>query len=382
LLKQLACRIRLSLLLVTSACGASADPDESPRGIWSDATSWRLVELARFGATEGDGPEVFSNVIDLTVDPLGRPWIADAQESTIRVFDDAGRHVRTIGRKGAGPGEFGSIAGMQWDTKGRLWVLDAGNARFAIYDTAGALIETRPRQAVMSTSPWPGRFDRQGRLYDVDGGLAADGTILTSIVRSREGEQTRDTFAVPDFKAELFELRQGDSRNRMISQINVPFTGTQLWAVAPDGSVWITNTARYRLERHAFDSGIQQVIERKHTPVPVTVEERERRLEDYRNFVRKGGRIDESRIPDTHPALINFLVDDEGNLWVSPTPQAGDGRVMDVFRPDGQYLGRVPLGLPQRSSPRVIRNNRMLVVTRDSLDVPSVTLLRVDKPGQ
>lgn len=323
---------------------------------------------------------MFSNVVDVSIDPLGRAWIADGQESTLRVFDDEGRHVRTVGRKGRGPGDFGSIAGMQWDTADRLWVVDIGNARFAIYDTAGVLLESKPRQSLINRAPWPGRFDRQGRLYDVDGGLAPDGSILTSIVRSREGEQTRETFRVPEFEPEQFEVRRGDSRNRIISQVNVPFTGTQLWAVDPNGTVWIANTARYRVERHAFAGGIQQVIERSHTPVPVTAEERKRRLEDYRDFVREGGRIDESRIPDTHPALYGFIVDDEGNVWVSPTPPAADRRVMDVFRPDGQYLGSVPLRLPQRSSPRVIRNNRMLVVTRDSLDVPSVTLLRVDKP--
>lgn len=339
------------------------------------------MELARIGATEGDGPDVFSNVVDVSIDPLGRAWIADGQESTIRVFDGQGRHIRTVGKKGRGPGEFGSIAGMQWDTANRLWVLDIGNARFALYDTAGVLIETKPRQSLVNRAPWPGRFDRQGLLYDVDGKVDADGAILMSIVRSREGEQTRETFQIPKFEPERFEVQRGDSRNRIISQINVPFTGTQLWAVDADGSVWIANTARYRLERHRFDgSGIQQVIERSHTPVQVTAQERRRRLEDYRDFVREGGRIDESRIPKTHPALYGFIVDDEGNLWVSPTPRTPETRVMDVYRPDGEYLGSVPLRVPQRSSPRVIRDNLMLVIVRDSLDVASVIILRVDKP--
>lgn len=368
------------LILLTAACGSPDRAQESPPGKWTGGDQWRLVELARIGSVEGAGPDVFANVVDVTLDPLSRVWVADGQE--IHVFDERGRHVRRIGRKGSGPAEFRSIAGMQWDPANRLWVLDSGNARFAIYDTAGLLLDTRRREASLTTSPWPGRFDRQGRLYDVDGGVRPDGSIRTSVIRFNPAREARDTFEIPFFKEEVFEFTRGDARNRTVTQINVPFTGTQLWALDPEGYVWIANTAQYRLERHRFTGGIQSVMQRNHAAVPVTREERQRRLDEYQDFVRQGGRIDPSRIPRAYPALYGFLFDDEGHLWVSPITPANQSRVLDVFELNGSYLGRVSLPTARRSSPRMIRNNRMLVVERDSLDVPRVILLSIQKPGR
>jgi sugar lactone lactonase YvrE len=367
------------LACTLTACGSTGAEDAAPKAAWGEGQAWRLVEETRIGAMEGNGPEVFGIVVDVTLDPLGRAWIADGQQQDIRVFDDRGRHVRTIGRKGAGPAEFMSIGGMRWESENRLWVLDGGNARFAIYDTAGTLVETRPRQSALTTSPWPGRFDDQGRLYDVDGDFGPDGAIRTSIVRSAPGARSRDTFQIPPFKEEVFEITRGDKRNQHVTQVNVPFTGTQFWALDPEGYVWIANTAEYRIERHAFTGAVERVVQQKHRKVPVEPGERERRLDDYRDFVRQGGRIDVSRIPSSYPALHGFLFDDEGHLWVSPITGEQEGRVLDVFELGGRYLGRVALPTPRRSSPRIIRNGRMLVVARDSLDVQSIVVLRLDR---
>jgi sugar lactone lactonase YvrE len=367
------------LALLTAGC-ARNDAGPAPQGEWG-GTPWRLVEEARIGAADGSGPDVFGSVVDVTLDPLGRAWVADGQAREIRVFGARGEHVRTIGGRGGGPAEFGAIAGMRWAGDDRLWVLDGGNARFAVYDTAGTLVETRPRTATFVTSPWPGRFDREGRLYDVDGTVAPDGSITTYVVRNASDGASRDTFHLPHFEPELFELRRGDARNRTVSQVNVPFTGSQFWALDPEGYVWIANTARYRIERHRFDGGVARVVERPHTPPPVTRAERQSRLDGLSDFVRQGGRIDPARIPDTHPALHGFLFDDAGHLWVSPVTSAEEGRVLDVFRLDGSHLGRAALPTPARSSPRAIRGDRMLVVARDSLDVPTVIVLRIEKPA-
>lgn len=75
------------------------------------------------------------------------------------------------------------------------------------------------------------------------------------------------------------------------------------------------------------------------------------------------------------------MFDDEGHVWVRPVTPADEEQGLDVFESDGRYLGRVALPLGQRSSPWVIRDGRMAVVARDSLDVPAVVLLRVKKPG-
>lgn len=379
------------LAVLVSGCGGSEDGAaengariirSGEQGEWRAGQAWRLVEEVRIGAADGEGPEVFGNVVDVALDEMGRVWVADGQQNQIRVFDARGNHVRSVGKKGGGPGEFAGIDGMEWAPDWRLWVLDAGNSRFAVYDSSGTLVGTQRRNSILSSTPWPGRFDDQGRLYDVNGQVGSDGSIETTIVRSAQDGQGADTFRVPRFEPALFRLARGNATNRVITEVNVPFTGSQVWAVDPQGYVWVANTARYRIERHAFSGGIDRIVERTHTPVPVSREERTRMLERYRGFIQKGGKVDLARIPDTHPALNGFLFDDTGHLWVSATTDARKGRVLDVFEPAGTYLGRVAFPSPAVGSVRTIRGGRLVVVARDSLDVPTIILMRIEKPGR
>jgi sugar lactone lactonase YvrE len=379
----------LLLFFLLSACdrGAKSTNGSSavsvvgnePRGAWPGGREWRVIEEARIGSVDEGGPEAFANVIDASIDALGRVWVADAQRHQLLVFDSQGTYVRSVGRRGAGPEEFGNIAGMAWDPDERLWVLDAGNARFAVYDTTGKLVSTRPRNSVITASPWPGRFDDSGRMYDLAGEVKPDASVLPLIVRFDSAGQPRDSFRLPRFEPEVFSVTSGDKRNQTITQVGVPFTGHQVWSIDPRGNVWVANTARYRIEQHTFRGGVNRVIERRPRPVRVTRGDRDHMLAGYEDFKRRGGKMDVSRIPDHHPELINFLFDDVGNLWVSPATARDVGRVLDVFAPEGRYLGRVALPVPQRTSLRAIRSDRMVLISRDSLDVPTVIVMRIQK---
>jgi sugar lactone lactonase YvrE len=293
----------------------------------------------------------------------------------------SGTRFKAIGRKGAGPAEFGNISGMAWAPDGRLWVLDGGNSRFAVYDTSGNLLSTRPRNSIITMSPWPGRFDDNGQMYDLAGEIKPDASVLPLIVRLDSAGQPRDTFRLPKFQPEVFSITGGTRTNQTITEVGVPFTGRQAWSIDPQGNVWVANTARYRIERHVFGGGVDRVVERKPRPVPVTRADRDQALAGYADFTRRGGKMDVSRIPDHHPEMINFFFDDGGNLWVSPATSPREGRALDVFDPNGRYLGRVALPVPQRTSLRAVRGDRMVLITRDSLDVQTVIVMRIRKPG-
>jgi sugar lactone lactonase YvrE len=376
---RMASIIGACLIVLLSSCRGSDAP--AAKGAWRAGEEWRLVEETRIGAVD-EGPAAFGSIVDVALDPMGRVWVADGRQHQIRVFDTLGNHVRSVGRKGGGPADFAGISGVEWGPDGRLWVLDGGNARFAVYDTAGTLLETHARNSILTTTPWPGRFDVENRLYDVAGSLERDGSVSTLVVRSAAGALPRDTFRVPRFEPELFKVTGGDARNRIVTEINVPFTGNQFWGIDSHGYVWIANTARYRIERHRFDGQIDRFVERPHIPVPVSARDRSRMLENYREFIRHGGKIDESRIPRNHAALNGFYFDDTGHMWVSPTSSPSQERVLDVFETGGKYLGRVSFPVPQLASVRTIRGNRMVVVARDSLDVQTVIVIRIERQAR
>jgi hypothetical protein len=93
---------------------------------------WTLREVATISTP--DGPASFGQVRALLADSAGNVYIADSKASEIRVFDESGAHLRTMGRQGAGPSEFGSlraavpISDAEWEEatrEHREWVARA-----------------------------------------------------------------------------------------------------------------------------------------------------------------------------------------------------------------------------------------------------------------
>jgi hypothetical protein len=364
-------------LACLSACGNGGG--ENDRGVWEPGQEWRLVPQATIGAVEGAGPDVFAQIVDVELDPLGRVWMADGQQHQIRVFDSAGAHVRTLGRKGGGPEEFKGIAGMDWAADGTLWVLDGGNARFAVYDTAGRFVTTHRRDVNITVTPWALGFDSRGNLYD-RASVTSHEDKEEKVVRYGPGLQPRDTFLVPPFEMPVFETVRQQGRDQNITRVNVPFAANQEWRLDPEGFIWVAVTDQYRLTRFRFDGTVDRIVERPVRPAPVTAEQRKGILDHYRGFQQSGGRIDESRIPRTHPVIIHFFVTDDGHLWVVPVRGKP---VIDVFGPDSRYLGEVLLTRPlQPSPPPAVRGDRMASVVRNADGVESVLLMRIEKPGR
>lgn len=362
--------------------GGDAVPGGGAGGGWQPGREWRLVPEGRIGSAEGGDAYTFALISGLTLDDLGRVWVADAQMQNLRMYDSRGIHLRTIGRKGGGPGEFRWISGLDRRPDGSLLVLDSGNSRFTVLDTTGAVVGTHPRSSNVSLTPWPGRSDSQGRVYDVAMIRPGSSTGTDALVRLDTAFQPLDTFPLPDFEEQYFEISRDQGNDRDVSRVSVPFAPTRIWRIDRYGNVWIAVTDRYRLERRSFDGRVERVVERDHTPVPVTDADRRRALGFYGDFIEKGGKIDVSRIPDTMPALASFFFDDAGRLWVMPRVNAGGSPVLDVFEPTGDYLGRVraPERLIVGPGPAV-RGDRMAAVTIDDDGVQSIVVFRIEKPA-
>jgi DNA-binding beta-propeller fold protein YncE len=73
-------------------------------------------------------------------DPVERVlYVADAQAHDIKVFDEAGRLVRRIGRRGEGRGEFNFPTHVAF-ARGELYVTDTLNSRVQVFSAGGEAI--------------------------------------------------------------------------------------------------------------------------------------------------------------------------------------------------------------------------------------------------
>ncbi len=344
--------------------------------IWPEGREWRVIEELRIGTVEGAGPDLFGAITWLELDPLGRIWVLEGQAQEVRVFEADGSHVRTIGRKGGGPGEFAQALHIQLGPDGHMWVADPQNNRFSVIDTAGVFVEGKRAPGGFTIQPWPGGFDAAGFYYSPVPRFGQDDPFRLGLVRLDAGFEPVDTLVTPSLlEPERFELRTEDRYAAM----GVPFTGSFRWRLAPSGRFWGLFTADYRLVELSPDGDTLRTITRDFSPVPVTGADREDAREELEWFIQEGGKVDWSRIPDTKPAAEDFYLDDRGNVWVLPVmPRDQEWRALDVFDPEGRYLGRVELPFPLHGRP-VIRGDVLLAVTQDELEVPYVVRARIER---
>ena len=348
-------------------------------GMWDEATAWSVVEELRIGTLDDIGPDMFGRVTDLEVDAWGRFWVFEGQAQELRVFDRDGAHVRTIGREGGGPGEFARVIGISWAPDGNLWTVDPSNARISIIDTAGTYVGSHGTVGGWMIVPWPGGVDTEGRFWNFAPDMSsADPNIV--MISYDDDLNPLDTVQVPEYpgEREVFELRNESSH--MIT--GVPFTPSLEWRFDPRGYMWFMLTGDYSITQLSLEGDTLRTITREFEPLPVTQADIDSAMTGFEWFIRNGGKVDPSRIPGTKPATEEFLFDDEGNIWVLPvTSRAEEGRVVDIFDPEGRYLGRIQLPFQLSTNPPpVFRDGYVYAVTEDELEVPYIVRARIEKP--
>ena len=118
----------------------------------------QLREVLLLGGDESASHEyLFGRPRYIVTDAQGRIYVADEAFMNIRVYDDSGRYIRTLGERGQGPMEFQSFEGLAINQEQELIALDRTNRRVTRFSTEGQLLSTHPRQRWASADIRPFR---------------------------------------------------------------------------------------------------------------------------------------------------------------------------------------------------------------------------------
>jgi len=367
----------------TTASGAIVVRNTGP-GIWDSATAWRLEEEMRIGSADDSGPGAISNPRFVEADAAGRVYVIEDRPNEVRVYASDGRYLRTLMRTGSGPDEVRFASGLAWDPAGHLWVVDQGNGRCTVLDTSGARLAERrmPGTHVFSTT-WEGGMTRAGEIVEVAwiferagaSRLGAENreSELLALVRLDSGLTPVDTLLLPRWEGPVFRL----ARRIDPVWVPVPLTPSVIWDVDPRGYAWSSFTELYRIVQQTLRGDTVRVVEREVAPVAVTSAEKDGAVAGMRSFVQQGGVVDRSLIPDVKPPISRLWVDDLGYLWTARAEPEGapTGTLLDVFDPEGRYLGsvRAPLALQFA----LIRGAALYAVATDEDDAPVIVRFRI-----
>ncbi|MEW6054224.1 MAG: 6-bladed beta-propeller [Nitrospirota bacterium] len=138
----------------------------------------RLDKVFAFNKVTGDlllsigSPGEFKNPAGLAYDEQREKlYVADTQNHMIKVFNNDGRLMSTIGERGSEKGEFNFPSYLALDQSGRLFVVDSFNFRVQIFDPDGKYIKEFGRLGDSSgyfTRPQGIGIDSEGHIYVVD----------------------------------------------------------------------------------------------------------------------------------------------------------------------------------------------------------------------
>ena len=118
--------------------------------------SFTLIEQLVIGNDEDAPAEYLFTFPELVrTDSKGYIYVHDRRRAHVRVFDESGQYVTTVGKRGEGPGEMREIVSMHVDDRDRLIVADRDSRRFTIFSDLGVQFETKAFAVDLRGVPHP-----------------------------------------------------------------------------------------------------------------------------------------------------------------------------------------------------------------------------------
>jgi len=111
----------------------------------SASVAWRISSNASvtIGAEDGPVANQFARISGATRFDDGSVAVADETASNVRIFDAAGRLIRTVGRNGAGPGEFRVLRSLRRVARDSVALFDNRQNRVTVIDRSGKILIMR-----------------------------------------------------------------------------------------------------------------------------------------------------------------------------------------------------------------------------------------------
>lgn len=327
---------------------------ENERPAWNAGEGWRVEEPPEVDIGVADGAPEYQLYRAASAARLsdGRIVVANGGTNELRFYDASGRHLRSVGREGEGPGEFRDLQRV-WKLRGdSLLAYDFFPARLSVFSPTGEFVRSLRviapdgRQVLVRGPLEDGSLVAQGApIWSAAG--STTGIVRDSVPYYRYGpggvlEATLGTFP----STEVYRVVTGDDW-RLTS---LPFPRRPVSVVAGD-RFHFGPADDYEIQTYTAAGALERVVRVASTRRPVEPEDIEQfRRDQLERAEREGSRPSMERmlarmpLPETMPPYEALAVDAEGHLWVADyraSPE--EPGTWNVFSPDGQLLGSVPM---------------------------------------
>jgi hypothetical protein len=335
--------------------------------------------VATIGVLDGAEQYTFGTIHTAELLPNRTVAVSDILSANVRIFDFAGRHVRTVGGRGAGPGEFQNPTRIVVRNADFL-VFDGRLRRYSRFAFDGRhLGELREEEARLRHGHWLSDL-RPGINSGMAAALQANSRAVlpemrAGLVAGRDGSTRQDT---------LVSVRDGTifyvSQQGRFGIVPRGFGYGVIWAQQGDSIVGVADAIAGAVTIYRAAASGLEVVRRVRLGVPP----RPVQASDVRAIEQQT----RAEMPAVLPPNITFisppysaqfhvgLFDEGGNFWLRRREHRGLSPHNDwvvVPRVGAPFQVRVPTGLRIAS----IRGGMVAGVVRDEYDVSYVHLYRL-----
>ena len=285
-----------------------------------------LEEELAFGGAESTDATILAQPFSLAVDDKENIYVLDIKAGHIKVFNNSGGYLRTIGKRGQGPGELQGPLSIQITPVNEIMINCITSSRMVFLTLNGDFL----REIHMTKLPRSLLFRDKNGDYICQ--YPKSGEIFKVALEKYNSEQ--------EF---MFQIAEIEPRKEKTYQ---PLLTAIVFNINPDNQIiWGINT-KYEIMINNPDGSLSKKIICDFDPVAITKEFKQ-------NFIkRQSTRDSDTSFPKHFPPLRSgfFSLDEDGRIFAQTPEKSPDGRgfYFDVFDSQGRFITKVPLNQVSR----------------------------------
>lgn len=322
---------------------------------------------------EPSGPASFYQVgrSQLAVTPDGKIVVLDRQGSKVSVFSSDGAPLASFGREGDGPGEFRNPTSLAILEDGTVVVHEYQKRALQRFTLDGVLVDQR-----ILTVPFSGAGivgTPTGLLLLSQNAPRGDGELVRRVLHLSEADTVQ---LGPTVTSTVSFVTYESCRVRMTQP--PLFESDLVWASNGLGTIVVSGPT-YSVE--VFEgTNLVAIVRRDLEPEAATEAVLARVLGDGQPWEIGGTEcvippdeiIEQRGYDPTVPLVESLAIAPSGELWVKRRTIGSEERAIDIFAPDGEYIGTAPSDSPFPAG--FLPDGRLLTIEKDSFDVERVIL--------
>lgn len=308
------------------------------------------------GVEEGDENYMFGSEVYMNTDDEGNFYVTDWERRTVKKYDQEGKYLNSIGRPGQGPGEFRNISEVKFDSEGNIYLNDTVNRRISILSKDGNYIRG---------IKVPSDFERVI--------INSKGFLIAQVSDDIQEEQVRTwdyVYGLFDVEFNLveeffrlpqeFKMPTGRDEDSIVDFLA---GGLSVMAFQPsvnyiqdkEDYILFGYPENYEIKVYHPDGKLMKIIQRDFEPVKISEEHKEdfleRQGESYMAAMPPTAHHLKKKVfslvkyPKYKPAYEQFVLMENGWIFVVVDSIRKDLKAIDIFNKDGEYLAQFEIDI-------------------------------------